>query len=139
MIGAGSLIGKFCRLTSFLLALALTAACAAPATPTVTATLPTPSATPAPTATLTATAAPTPTVYASPSPQVNCTDLALFVEDVTIPDNTSLEKGQTFTKTWKLRNVGTCTWNSRYHLVFIGGENMSGPQTTPWLRLCPGI
>ncbi len=138
MIGAGSVIGKFCRLTGFLLALALLAACAAPAMPTVTATLPAPSATPAPTATLTATAAPTPTVYTSPTPQANCTDLALFVEDVTIPDNTSLEKGQTFTKTWKLRNVGTCTWNSTYHLVLIGGENMSSPQTTPLAETLPG-
>ena len=30
--------------------------------------------------------------------------------DVTIPDDTKLAPGQTFTKTWRLQNSGTCTW-----------------------------
>lgn len=44
-------------------------------------------------------------------------DLAQFVKDVTIPDGTLLSPVQTFYKTWRLKNVGTCTW-SGYSVVF---------------------
>jgi uncharacterized protein YkwD len=134
----GSTLLTLSRLTISCLALALTVACAAPATPAVPPTLPAPTQTPAPTATLAPTAAPTPTVFSSPTPQANCTDLALFVQDVTIADNTRLEKGQAFTKTWQIRNIGTCTWNSTYKLVFIGGENMASPQAVPLAETLPG-
>ena len=49
-----------------------------------------------------------------------------FVEDITIPDGTRLLPGQTFTKTWRLRNRGTCAWTSDYMLVFTGGDPMGG-------------
>src|SRR5688572_18810473 len=39
---------------------------------------------------------------------------ASFVSDVTIPDNTSITVNDGFTKTWKLKNVGSCTWTSGY-------------------------
>jgi hypothetical protein len=35
---------------------------------------------------------------------------ARFVSDVTIPDNTQIEPGEEFVKTWKLRNSGSCDW-----------------------------
>lgn len=76
-------------------------------------------ATPAPT--------PSPTPRATPTDQVNCADSALFIADVTIPDNTKFEPGVAFTKTWKLKNTGTCTWNERYSLVFANGQQMDGP------------
>jgi hypothetical protein len=44
--------------------------------------------------------------------------------DVTIPDNTVMSSGQVFTKTWRLINLGTCTWNSSYQLVFDHGDGM---------------
>lgn len=44
--------------------------------------------------------------------------------DVTVPDNTILSPGQVFTKTWRLINAGTCTWNSSYQLVFDHGDGM---------------
>jgi len=52
---------------------------------------------------------------------------AAFVSDVTIPDGTELVQGEAFTKTWRLRNTGTCTWNSSYALVFDSGDSMDGP------------
>jgi len=58
------------------------------------------------------------------SPTAAC-DSALFVKDVTIPDGTLIEPGAAFKKTWRLRNVGTCTW-SGYALVFDSGEAMGG-------------
>ncbi|MBM3121945.1 MAG: hypothetical protein FJZ97_07125 [Chloroflexi bacterium] len=64
-----------------------------------------------------------PTVTPTPA----CTDLAAFVSDVTIPDNTYMTPSQAFTKTWRLKNAGTCTWTSSYALVFDSANIMSGP------------
>lgn len=51
---------------------------------------------------------------------------AAFVADVTIPDDTYIDPGKSFVKTWRLKNVGTCTWNTGYQLVFVSGEQMDG-------------
>jgi len=45
-------------------------------------------------------------------------NLASFVTDVTYPDNTHVTPYQAFVKTWRVRNVGTCSWNSSYLLIF---------------------
>jgi hypothetical protein len=52
---------------------------------------------------------------------------AQFVADVTIPDGTYEDPGEVFVKTWRLKNVGTCTWTTAYGVVFDSGEQMSGP------------
>jgi hypothetical protein len=60
------------------------------------------------------------------SPQT-CTYLATFVSDVTIPDDTVLNAGASFTKTWRVRNDGSCTWgpNRALHaLAFTGGSRL---------------
>ena len=57
-------------------------------------------------------------------------DLAQFIKDVNIPDGTEFEPNETFTKTWRLKNIGACTW-SGYSLVFDSGDSMNGPATTP--------
>lgn len=46
--------------------------------------------------------------------------------DVNIPDNTTMSPGQDFTKTWKIKNTGSCTWGEGYRLVYSYGERMSG-------------
>jgi hypothetical protein len=46
---------------------------------------------------------------------------------VTIPDGTKFNGGEAFTKTWQFKNIGTCTWDTSYTLVFDTGELMSGP------------
>ena len=38
--------------------------------------------------------------------------------DVNIPDNTPVSPGQEFIKTWKIKNIGTCTWGEGYEMVF---------------------
>jgi len=57
-------------------------------------------------------------------------DLAQFVQDVNVPDGTEFEPNATFTKTWRLKNIGACSW-SGYTLVFDSGDAMGGPATTP--------
>jgi len=47
--------------------------------------------------------------------------------DVTIPDGTDMDPGESFTKVWRLKNGGSCTWTSGYQLVFVSGDNMSAP------------
>ncbi len=54
-------------------------------------------------------------------------DMAAFVLDVTVPDGTSFYAGNQFTKTWRLKNTGTCTWTSGYSLVFVKGDRLSAP------------
>lgn len=60
-----------------------------------------------------------------PVPEVDettCTKVIQFLEDVTIPDDTEFAPGEQFTKTWRLRNGGTCPWTTNYTLVFVGGD-----------------
>lgn len=51
---------------------------------------------------------------------------AYFISE-TIPDGTEFDLGESFTKTWRLKNTGTCTWNTNYKLVFAEGDQMGGP------------
>lgn len=63
---------------------------------------------------------------ANPAPTGSaCVDSAAFVADVTIPDNSLLESNTPFTKTWRLRNTGSCTWDSSYLVAYISGTTMS--------------
>jgi len=66
-----------------------------------------------------------------PLPATGCVDRASFVSDVTVPDNTYLSPGQSFVKTWRLQNSGTCTWTADYALVFAGGHSMGGLSSVP--------
>lgn len=49
---------------------------------------------------------------------------AKFITDVTVSDGTIFAPGEIFTKTWRVRNIGTCTWTADYALVFTSGETM---------------
>jgi Ig-like domain-containing protein/carboxypeptidase family protein len=65
-------------------------------------------------------------VYSPTStPKTNLCDSAEFIADITIPSGTVMASGTAFTKTWRLMNVGTCTWTQAYRLVFLSGTSMS--------------
>jgi hypothetical protein len=49
------------------------------------------------------------------------------VSDVTIIDNTVVQPGATFIKTWRVENSGTGTWGSNFKIVFVSGNAMGGP------------
>ncbi|MGD8823066.1 MAG: NBR1-Ig-like domain-containing protein, partial [Anaerolineales bacterium] len=78
---------------------------------------PTPSFTP--TETVPSTAIPTSTPA--------CLNQAAFIADVTIADNTNLGLDTAFTKTWRIKNTGTCTWDSTYAVNFSGGQLLGAP------------
>jgi hypothetical protein len=49
---------------------------------------------------------------------------ASFIRDVNVPDGTILPPSTNFTKIWKIRNDGTCTWTTDYAIVFADGYSM---------------
>jgi uncharacterized repeat protein (TIGR01451 family) len=66
-------------------------------------------------------------------------DKVQFMADVTVPDGTNFPPGATFTKTWRLKNVGSCTWTTSYQLVFFSGEQMGAPSSVSFSRaVAPG-
>jgi hypothetical protein len=114
------------------------------ATATAIANIPVTSSTLIPTITETSTQAPTqipteaptliptsvPTSVPTPVISVPC-NLVGFVGDVTIPDGTAINPGNTFTKTWRLQNTGGCSWTPSYDLVFFSGDLMGGSTVMP--------
>jgi hypothetical protein len=89
-------------------------------TPTTTAT-PTQEVTSTPQATNAPATVPNPGII----PTATCYGLT-FVSDVTIPDNTTMTPGHKFTKTWRVRNSGTCSWEAGWGFKLTGGEAMGG-------------
>lgn len=94
-----------------------------------------PTITPGPpgaTATLENSITPTSEVEATltPSATQGVCDQAEFEKDVNYPDNSTLSPGEEFTKTWRLRNSGTCTWNSNYAIVFDRGDSLGAPASS---------
>jgi hypothetical protein len=49
--------------------------------------------------------------------------------DITIPDGTVMSPGQAFSKTWRLENVGSCTWTRLYSVTFFSGNPLNAFQT----------
>ena len=70
-----------------------------------------------------------------PSATESLCDRAAFVQHVTIPDGTSIYAGSRFVKTWRLRNVGTCSWTTAYDLVFVDGDQLATVVEVPM----PGV
>ena len=57
-----------------------------------------------------------------------CKDSAVMIEDVTVPDNAQMSKGQKFTKTWRFMNNGNCKWTG-YTIAFVAGDRMESPDS----------
>ncbi len=94
-----------------------------------------------PSAAATATSIPpaTPTTAAAaPPPSTSCNNNAGFVADVTIPDGSTINPGQSFTKIWRMSNSGTCTWGPGYQFVFVSGEAMTASTGVPVPSTAPG-
>jgi hypothetical protein len=68
----------------------------------------------------------TPEVTSTANPCYNL----FYIEDVTIPDNTQMKPGETFTKTWLVQNTGGCAWRSGFTFQHVGGDAMRGSTVT---------
>lgn len=93
---------------------------------TVALTLSAPTQTPLPSTATPVPATNTPVPTATKIPAVTYCDWMAFVTDITVPDGTNFAPGETFVKTWRIKNRGTCTWTADYTLVFNGGDQMGG-------------
>jgi len=100
-------------------------------TPSYTPTLPfTPTRTP--------TRTPTATVTRTPTPNREC-DRIEVVADVNVPRNSVFAPGDPFTKLWRLKNVGTCTWKKSYRVVLVRGDLIGGQNSmTLPIDVAPG-
>jgi polar amino acid transport system substrate-binding protein len=73
---------------------------------------------------------PTPTPEpekATPTVAPVCVDGMTHVQDLTFDDHDmaappELAPGQAFTKIWRVRNTGTCTWDGSYSLAYVEGS-----------------
>jgi hypothetical protein len=74
-----------------------------------------------------------PVVTAQATVMSTYVDGAAFVSQTTIPTNTVMTPGQSFTMTWTLQNTGTSTWTPGtygYTLNYQSGENLSAQTYT---------
>ena len=88
------------------------------------------------------TVTPTPGITDTPTPSGTATEIICdnleFVSDVTVPDGALMTAGQEFIKTWKVKNIGACTWTSGYNIINAEyGEKMSGQTTALTVDILP--
>ena len=94
-------------------------------------------------------AQPTPTVAPNPptAAPAGCVDNMSYVADLNYDDQNMtappvLKPGQSFVKTWRIRNSGTCTWDSKYYLAYTSGNSsqaqMGGQPTYVKGTVAPG-
>ena len=57
----------------------------------------------------------------------NCVNGMQFLNDVSIPDRTVLLPNMNATKTWRIKNTGTCTWDSAYTFNYVKGSLQGQP------------
>jgi polar amino acid transport system substrate-binding protein len=76
------------------------------------------------------TPAPVPTTAPSQPtpPPAGCIDNMSYVADLNYDDQNMtappvLQPGQSFVKSWRIRNSGTCTWDSKYYLAYASGNS----------------
>jgi ABC-type amino acid transport substrate-binding protein len=80
---------------------------------------------------------PTPVIPLTPTPVPTarppaCLDGMAFVADLNYPDNgmqnpASFPPGTVIQKGWRIRNTGTCSWNSSYVLAYTGSVPPNSP------------
>ena len=75
----------------------------------------------------------TPTVHQGPTQIILCDEYSWddTSVDVNIPDNTQMTPGQSFVKTWKIKNSGTCTWGAGYKIIYAGYSTQLSGQPEP--------
>jgi polar amino acid transport system substrate-binding protein len=83
----------------------------------------------------------------TPAPPAGCHDGMAWVSDLNYDDNNMknppvVQAGQALQKGWRIRNTGTCTWNSSYSLGFVQGNrpgaDMTGRPTAVQGVVAPG-
>ncbi len=69
---------------------------------------------------------------AQPAQPAGCLDGMKFVQDLNFPDDNMTSPapfppGAAIQKGWRIQNIGTCTWNSDYTLIYVGSNPPNSP------------
>ena len=62
---------------------------------------------------------------------MTCQNQADFAAGGEGPSSTTVKAGTLFQMTWRIRNTGSCTWDSAYRLINISGKSLAGPNNLP--------
>ncbi len=69
-----------------------------------------------------------PTLTLTPVVKGPCANDLKFIEDITIDDNTIVSPNSSIDKQWLVQNTGTCSWDSKYRIKWIGGDPLGAVQ-----------
>ncbi len=84
-----------------------------------------------PSATPTPPTAENPTLNPSPTALCDLAGAGIPI-DVTIPDDSHMQPGESFVKTWRLVNLGECTWTRNYTVTWFSGDNLGVRNEEPF-------
>lgn len=71
-----------------------------------------------------------PTSTPAPTATPSCY-LAQLNKIVTVPDQTVLPAGTRFTRIWRIKNIGLCTWGANFRFAFHSGDPFGAPLEMP--------
>ncbi|HAF62561.1 MAG TPA: hypothetical protein DCK95_09585 [Anaerolineaceae bacterium] len=72
---------------------------------------------------------PVATITAQPTATPQSCNEVMFISENPL-DGAEFDPGETFTKRWRFKNTGTCTWNTNYKVVYYSGDDIEGAATT---------
>lgn len=81
------------------------------------------------------TAANIPTVITT---EASCYNSLRYIEDINFPDGTIVSSGEKIEKLWKVENNGTCSWDSRYRMRLVEGDQLGAPAELALFPARPG-
>ncbi|HUI90421.1 MAG TPA: NBR1-Ig-like domain-containing protein [Anaerolineales bacterium] len=76
-------------------------------------------------------------IEGSATPTSSCYRLR-WIKDVSVPDFSPMNPGESFTKTWRVLNNGSCAWPPGFRFGFYGGDPMGGSNFTLTDTVNPG-
>jgi len=78
------------------------------------------------------------TSLSTPAAPSECTDNLNFMEDITLPDGSTIKPGTPLDKRWQVKNTGTCPWTEQYSLRRTSGAALGGTERSPLRVVEPG-
>jgi len=86
---------------------------------------------------------PTFTLYPPVPSPTGCSNSMAYVKDLTYSDGgmtyyADVTTGQSFSKGWRIKNTGSCTWNAYYYVKFVKGTQMGGQPVAVQKYVYPG-
>lgn len=73
-----------------------------------------------------------------PAPTAPCDNDMVFLQDLTVPDGSVFKPGVGISKSWSIRNEGSCTWTEGYTLVLEDGPALGAFDKQPLPAAEPG-